>query len=115
MRVVCTSVLLACFVLAPLAADAESWNRCKRMTRQIGHFYDVVELARERGNTQWELATRRHLSHLESRQLRQCPKYLARAKEVAALAQHEKNVQEMKKLMQVAAELAMKYYTGGLY
>ena len=107
-------VALASLGLAD-TADAESWNRCKTMTRQIEHFYGVLGRAQNRDDVLWEQATRQHISRLETRRLKQCPRYLVRSKQIAAMAQHKKNVEEMKKLMKVAAELAMKYYTGGLY
>lgn len=116
MRVLIFAAGLA-FVSLGLAdtAEAESWNRCKTMTRQIDHFYGVLDLAKGRDNVLWEQSTRQHISRLETRRLKQCPRYLARSKQIAAVAQHKKNVEELKKLMKVAAELAMKYYTGGLY
>lgn len=96
-------------------ASAESWKRCQQMSRQIEHFYDVVKTAEERENPFWESSTRSHIAHLEKRRLKQCPRFMVRQEQIAAQVQHEKNVQTMKKLMKVAAEAAMKYYTGGLY
>ena len=97
------------------AAAAESWNQCQKMSRQIGQFYDVLGRAQDRGNPMWEHATRQHIERLEKRRLDRCPRFLTRQQEIAAQIQHQKNVEEMKKLMKLAAEMAMKYYTGGLY
>ena len=85
------------------------------MTRQIDRFYDVLERAEERENPMWEHSTRQHIDRLEKRRLSLCPRYLTRQHQIAAQIQHEKNVEEMKKLMKLAAEMAMKYYTGGFY
>lgn len=99
----------------PLAADAESWKRCQTMTRQVEHFYGILDLAKERENELWEQATLKHIVHLEKRRLAQCPKFIARSQQIAAMVRHKQNVEEMKKLMEAAAKAAAKYYTGGLY
>ena len=97
------------------ASQAESWNRCQKMSRQIEQFYDVVDRAEERENAAWASHTRSHIAHLEKRLLKQCPRFMERQEQIAAQIAHEKNVETMKKLMKIAAEAAMKYYTGGLY
>ena len=97
------------------SATAESWNQCQKMSRQIGQFYGVLHRAQNRENPMWEHATRQHIDRLEKRRLDLCPRFLTRQQQIAAQIQHEKNVEEMKKLMKLAAEMAMKYYTGGLY
>ena len=97
------------------SAAAESWNQCQKMSRQIDQFYDVLQRAQNRENPMWERSTRQHLDRLERRRLDLCPRFLTRQQQIAAQVQHEKNVEEMKKLMKLAAEMAMKYYTGGLY
>ena len=96
-------------------AEAESWKRCKTMTRQVEHFYGIVDLAKARENVLWEQATRKHIADLEDKRLSQCPRYIERSQQIAAIVRHQKNVEEMKKLMKIAADLAIKYYTGGFY
>jgi hypothetical protein len=112
-------IFLAALVVLGLGisetADAESWNRCKTMTRQVEHFYGIVDLAKARENVLWEQATRKHIADLEDKRLKQCPRYIERSKQIAAMVRHKKNVEEMKKLMKIAADLAIKYYTGGFY
>lgn len=96
-------------------ASAESWKQCQKMTRQIDQFYDVLQRAEDRENPMWERSTREHIGRLEKRRLGLCPRFLTRQQEISAQRQHQQNVEEMKKLMKAAADMAMKYYTGGLY
>ena len=64
-------------------AEAESWKRCKTMTRQVEHFYGIVDLAKARENVLWEQATRQHIAKLEDKRLRQCPRYIERSQQIA--------------------------------
>lgn len=107
------TVGLACLVSG--SAVAESAKRCKQMTKQIRQFYQVVKTAEAAENAAWSDATRQHIARLEKRRLSHCPLYMARQQHIAEKIRHDENVEEMKAMMKVAAEAAMKYYTGGLY
>ena len=49
-------------------------NECRVLARQIAHFEDVLEMARERDNELWEKGTAQHIARLEARRDRLCPK-----------------------------------------
>lgn len=46
---------------------------CSTLRKQIAHFHDVVELAKERDDELWERGTRDHIERLEARQRGLCP------------------------------------------
>jgi hypothetical protein len=95
-------------VLAPLSARAEMKPRlphteCQRLTRQIAHFADVADLARERHNELWENATLDHISRLSERRWELCPEY------------HGMSYgEQLRQLLKLAAKIALKLYTMGL-
>lgn len=49
-------------------------NECRVLARQIAHFEDVLELARDRDDELWEKGTEQHIARLEARRDRLCPK-----------------------------------------
>jgi hypothetical protein len=106
-------VLLAALLLAlvPLSARADDpplnprlpHTECQRLTRQIAHFADVADLARERGNEPWENATLDHIARLSERRYEMCPEY------------HGMSYgEQLRQLLKLAAKIALKLYTMGL-
>ncbi len=88
-------------------ADEERRRRkvsqsCRRFTRQIAHFEDVVTLARQRDDDLWEEHTRRHIDRLKARRDRRCPPPEDRTAEVMA------------EFIKAAGKAALKFFTMGL-
>ena len=50
---------------------------CPTLRRQIAHFHDVLELAKQRDDELWERGTRDHIERLEARQRGLCPQDVA--------------------------------------
>lgn len=87
----------------PGAAEGAYAGECRRMTRQIAHYAQVVDLARERDNELWEEATLQHIGRLTARRQHLCPEY-------ADTAAGEQLV----KLLRLAGKVALKMFTMGL-
>jgi hypothetical protein len=103
-------VLLAASLLAPGLAGAEPYYReCRRITKQITHFEDVVSLARERDDALWESATKQHIERLTERRHELCPERYPKVNVAARAAKRTKE------LMKLAADLAIKYFTFGAF
>jgi predicted PurR-regulated permease PerM len=101
-------LLAALAVLVPglaLGANPHA-NECRRMTRQINHYDDVLQLARGRQNELWENATKAQINRLANRRARLCP-------EMVQEARAKKEMREFLGLMKSAAQAARKYFTGG--
>ena len=60
-------------LLAGSAGAAANVSQCRRMTRQIDHFENVAEMAKERGDRIWFEGTASHLQRLSDRHERMCP------------------------------------------
>ena len=104
------ALLTLVVVLAPAASHAATnTHECKRMSRQIAHFEGVIEMAEDRHDQLWEAQTRRHVGRLSARRDRICPEYAAR------LAAHRRAIEQTKKLMALAAKVAIRYFTFGAY
>ncbi len=61
---------------APAAQSEERRERvrsCQTLRKQIAHFEEVAERARERDDEVWEQGTERHVASLEARAERVCP------------------------------------------
>jgi len=100
------ALLLAVTVLllAPAPAVATPhYGACRRMTRQISHFAEVADLARDRDNELWEEATIQHIGRLTERRALMCPEYA------------EKDYgEEVVKALRIAARIAAKLFLMGL-
>ncbi len=116
MRVLLTILILA-LVWAPVAAFAEPirsrGNRvdCRRMTKQIDHYENVVlKMAKDRGNKAWEASMELHLAKLKDRRADRCPKYHEQRK---FLIRARAQAREIQKYIAMAGRGALKYFTGG--
>ena len=79
-------------------------GECKRITRQIAHYADVADLAKERGNDGWYQGTVDQIGHLSERRAQLCPTLYA-----------EKPIgEELAKILKGAAKIAMKLFTMGM-
>jgi hypothetical protein len=101
--------LAALLVLLAPAAGAESFSRCRAMSRQIAHFHNVGAMAKSRGDGLWQAGTQRHIARLEIRQKRLCPNYLANIE----ISKTKKAIRETKEFMKKAALAAARYFAFG--
>lgn len=84
---------------------------CKQRIRQIVRQDDTISLAKARGQVEWHAAATAHLARLESDLKDRCPElYVERMKARRMV----RMARDMKKLMELAAKYAIKYFTGGL-
>ncbi len=104
----CVAALGLLIVLAPPLA-AESRNRCRKMSSQISHYYDVEATARSRGDDLWQASTQEHILRLENRYRRLCPQYLAAIER----SKIRKATEETKQFIRAAAKAAARYFTFG--
>jgi len=88
----------------PGAAEGAYRGECRRMTRQIAYYAQVVDMARERDNEAWEEATLQHIGRLTTRRAYLCPQEYADKKYGEALL----------KLLRLAGKVALKMFTWGL-
>ena len=87
----------------PGAGEGAYRGECRRMTRQIAHYADVVDMARARDNDLWAEATIQHIGRLTERRARLCPQY---ADTPAG--------EQLMKLLRLAGKVALKMFTMGL-
>ncbi len=79
-------------------------GECKRITRQIAHYADVADMAKERGDEHWHEGTLDQIGRLSERRAQLCPTLYA-----------EKPIgQELAKILKGAAKIAMKLFTMGM-
>jgi len=79
-------------------------GECKRITRQIQHYAEVADRAKERGDPNWEQGTLDHIADLSTRRAQLCPTLYAQ-KPIG---------QELAKILKGAAKIAMKLFTMGM-
>ncbi len=116
MRVL-VSILIFVLVMAPVASIAEPvrsvGNRgdCRRMTKQIDHYENVVlKMAKDRGNKTWEASMEAHLAKLKDRRADRCPEYHKQRK---FLIRARAQAREIQKYIKAAGSAAAKYFSGG--
>jgi len=78
---------------------------CKVIEKQIVHFTEVAEMARERGDEMWEASTEAHIDRLLLQHQRKCPQE----------AVSNKNAERMARLLRLAAKGFMKAMTFGAF
>ena len=79
-------------------------GECKRITRQMAHYADVADMAKERGNDGWYQGTVDEIGRLSERRAELCPTLYA-----------EKPIgEELAKILKGAAKIAMKLFTMGM-
>ncbi len=95
---------LAVFLLPGVgAADPPD---CARMLRQINHFEGMADRAEDLGNEMWATKTQAHVDLLEDRLAARCPNYTARDEQ-------QEIARQMMRLMKVAADAAVTFFTMG--
>jgi hypothetical protein len=110
-RLVPPAVALALALAATAAAAGEvasvgptfSRGECRRMTRQIAHYAEVADRARERGNESWEEHTLQHIARLSERRARLCPEFRERPAG-----------EQLAKMLRDAARIAAKLFMMGM-
>ncbi len=109
--VVIAAVSLA--VLAPgLATAAEPhYRECRKITRQMEHYEDVVNMALDRDNKLWANATVQHIQRLADRRRRLCPKMVAELEKSMA----RKIMDDSAEMMKAAGRVALRVFTFGAY
>ena len=70
-----------------LREGREKPRSCRVIARQIAHFEDVAQMARDRNDELWEQGTEKHLDNLLFQQARKCPEDVppSQAERAAAL------------------------------
>ena len=72
-RIVPSLVIAACALLGATTVSAEPptpsvpARECRRIARQMVHYEQVQEMAKDRGNALWAASTGQHLDQLEAR------------------------------------------------
>lgn len=79
-------------------------GECKRITRQIARYAEQADLAKERGNENWEQGTLDHIARLSTRRAQLCPTLYAQ-KPIG---------EELSKILKGAAKIALKLFTMGM-
>ena len=109
------SSLLTCVMLiGALPADAQQGRyngHCSRLTRQVSHFQDVADRARERDDELWLASTAAHIERLRDRRSRLCPEY----DRFVARVRTEEFWRQTYALTIAGAKSAMRYFTFGAY
>lgn len=122
-RIVRSSLFATCLllILLPAAASAQFGAKqevyevppgmvgrhngeCKRITRQIARYAEIADMAKERGDDNWQEGTLNHIARLSERRAQLCPTLYAQ-KPIG---------QELAKILKGAAKIAMKLFTMGL-
>lgn len=84
---------------------------CRRMTKQIDHYEDVIlAMAKRRGDKAWEASMEAHLSMLKNRRADRCPEYNEQRR---LLVRAKQQADQMKRMVAAAGRAAAKYFTGG--
>jgi hypothetical protein len=91
---------LRIFLFAALAlpGPAAAEPSCRKLDNQIAHYQDVTRMAQARGDALWEESTAAHVSRLQDRRQRICPKPVG-------------VVDQLGQMVSSAADLAVKYLT----
>jgi len=77
---------------------------CKRITRQIQHYAEVADRAKERGDANWQQGTLDHIADLSTRRAQLCPTLYAQ-KPIG---------EELAKILKGASRIALKLFTMGM-
>ena len=100
------------WVALPSAAQAGAYNgQCAKLTRQISHFQDVSDMARDRDDELWLASTAAHIERLRDRRSRLCPEY----DQLVARMRSQEFWRETYALTLAGAKAAMRYFTFGMY
>lgn len=100
------------WVAMPSAAQAGGYHgQCAKLTRQISHFQDVSDMARERDNQLWLASTAAHIERLRDRRSRLCPEY----DQLVERMRTEEFWRDTYALTIAGAKTAMRYFTFGMY
>jgi hypothetical protein len=79
-------------------------GECKRITRQIRRYAEQADMARARGDENWEQGTLDHIARLSTRRAQLCPTLYAQ-KPIG---------EELSKMLKGAAKIALKLFTMGM-
>ena len=94
-------------LLLPGVAAADP-SDCGRLMHRIDHFEGMVDRAEAFGKDDWAEKTQRHVDLLETQLADRCPAYSARDEQQEAARQ-------MALLLKMAATVAAKFFTMGMY
>ena len=100
-----TGVLLVFLLAGVAAADPPD---CARSLRQINHYEEMVLRAEQLGNREWANKTQNHVELLEDRLASRCPNYTDRD-------ERQEAARQFARLLKVAADVAVKFFTMGAY
>jgi hypothetical protein len=101
------TLVLAIAVLAPsaVAARPQGSAECRYLESQISFFESRIERAKELRNELWEARLTEHLDGLEKRQAELCPGY----------SDSEQAMQALQRLIELAAQGALTFFTLGAF
>jgi len=102
---VALALIASIAVLAPGLAGAVSPAQCGRLTRQIEHYEDMAERARQAGNEMWVEGMENHLALLKRERLNDCEAFAKEDQAMAAFGH----------FLKLAAQGAVHYFTMGAY
>lgn len=95
---------------APDAAPAETEDErrervrtCRTLTKQIVHYEEVADRARDRDNELWEQATEQQIERLEAKRARSCPEFA-----------DDGSLQAFMNFLSTAGRVAAKLFTMGM-
>jgi hypothetical protein len=104
------SALAFVFAIALLAPGiaASDPSDCGRLMHRINHFEGMIARAETLDRDDWADKTQRHVDLLETQLAERCPAYSARDEQQEAARQ-------MALLLKMAATVAAKFFTMGMY
>ena len=79
-------------------------GECKRITRQIEHYAEVADMAKDRGNDNWYEGTVDQIGRLSERRAQLCPTQYV----------NKPIGQELAKILKGAAKIALKLFATGM-
>ena len=100
-----TGALLVFLLAGVAAADPPD---CARSLRQINHFEEMTARAEQLGNDQWADKTQAHVDILEDRLAARCPNYTDRD-------ERQEVARQTARILKIAADAAVKFFTMGAY
>ena len=99
------ALIASLVLLAPGLAGAVSPAQCGRLTRQIEHYEDMTQRARQAGNQLWVDGMQNHLKLLKRERLSHCDAFAKEDQAMAAFGH----------FLKLAAKGAVSYFSGGIY
>ncbi len=78
---------------------------CRKLTRQIEHYQEVVQRAQQRQDELWEQTMQQHVDRLVIRRAARCPEYVV----------DDETWDRIKEFLYLGGKIAIRYFTFGLF